>query len=138
MALADEVTEPNYTTAGFTEVSGGTSNYQTANNTAGYTLADNKVTYTAAVEPENLLTVSNVTSTDGLTFADNTLTIANNFADVATVTNTSSNEITVTNGYYMSILSASSSLVAGADWSYQDSTLINDGHFTYRRNFDVA
>ena len=75
LKLADDVTAPVSKDEGFGELVDGKATYSSAGTSEGYTLAgDSKtINYTAAVDTA-LFTVSGITSTDNVTYADGTIT----------------------------------------------------------------
>ena len=114
LALASDVTAPVTTAAGWT-ISGTTATYKSASNTAGYTLLNNQIMYTAATTSKNLVTVSGVKSTGGLSLSDTTVTIKNSSLNQGTVT--------ISNGYYLALgndVTQSTSTAAG--WTLNGTT----------------
>ncbi|MBR0060816.1 MAG: hypothetical protein IJP68_04980, partial [Selenomonadaceae bacterium] len=87
LKLANDV-ETSTTQEAAWSLSGTTATYSTSATTAGYTLDDNKIIYTTATGGASLVTVSGVTSTDGLVIdTENKLVIVGESSlDTLTVT----------------------------------------------------
>ena len=128
LAMADDVAKSESTPAGWT-LNDTTATYKSAGTSEGYELANNEIIYTAASEGISLCKVEGITSTDALNFDsdENILTLDSTLADTVTITNVSENNITVTNGTYNLTLATNDSLIANANWSYQNLTLYIDG-----------
>lgn len=95
LALAKDVTVPAATAEGWV-VTNGTAEYQTASKTAGYEVTNNKISYSAAILPNTLITLTGLKSKANpkyisLDNSTRTITIAASIVD--------KKNITVTDGY---------------------------------------
>ena len=94
LALDYDVATPEPTTAHW-EHSGTTATYKSDSTTAGYSVVNNQIVYTAAKAETNLLTVSGVKSSKGLTLDGTTLTVG-----AAALNKT---KVTVSEGYTLAL-----------------------------------
>ena len=120
LKLANDVSSPKTTAAGWS-LNGSTATYNTASNTAGYTLNNNSIIYTAAKSATNLVTVSGVKSTGGLSVSGTTVTVSNSALN--------NSNVTISDGYTLKLGNdVSSPKTTAGSWSYKSgvATYTND------------
>ena len=114
LALADGIPEPIETEEGWS-LDGTTATYKTASNTEGFTLEGNKITYTPETEPETVVTVYGVKSTEGLDFDENDDSII-----VVYEESLGEDEITISNGYKLKLDNDAPHQGSTAGWKLAD------------------
>lgn len=102
LALAKGISAPKYTSAHW-NVANGTAKYQSASNTAGYTLANDKksVTYTAAVTEKNLATITGLkltATTSDFSLKKNVITLKSSALDGKNISVTGNYTLALANG----------------------------------------
>ncbi len=122
LALASNVTTATETAEGWT-ISNGTASYNTASNTAGYTVSDNKIYYLNKVNGENLVSVTGLKKT---ATAKN-LSLAENVVSVAAAAVDKKSSVTVSDGYELILGKGTYSSVSVVGGNNSDS-ITNNGN----------
>ena len=122
LALDSNVTTSTSTAEGWT-ISSGTATYNTASNTAGYTVSDNKIYYVNKVDAESLVSVTGLKKT---ATAKN-LSLAENVVSVAAAAVDKKTSVTVSNGYELILGKGTYSSVSVVGGNNSDS-ITNNGN----------
>ena len=77
LSLGSDVAKSSMTAATWTPQGNKSAVYKGSSATAGYTASGNTITYTAAATTAETFTLSGITSTDGITVSDKTVTLLN-------------------------------------------------------------
>lgn len=116
LKLANDVTIPTKTKAGWSPISSSKATYNFESTTAGYTLTDNKINYTKATTAESFY-LSGIKSTNGISVEGTTVTL--------NAANLDKKAVTISNGYKLALnndVTASQTITAG--WSNSNGSFI--------------
>ena len=116
LKLANDVTIPTKTKAGWSPVSSSKATYNFESTTAGYTLTDNKINYTKATTAESFY-LSGIKSTNGISVEGTTVTL--------NAANLDKKAVTISNGYKLALnndVTASKKITAG--WTNSNGSFI--------------